>query len=78
MGEAKSVLPAFVKEHSIGAVVTDFSPLRTPVTWVSQVKDTLPDNVLFCKVGLVWCLWIIIIMWPCPRKPVLLIAGDQS
>ena len=53
MGEAKSVLPAFVKEHSIGAVVTDFSPLRTPMTWVSQVKDTLLDNVLFCKVGLV-------------------------
>lgn len=51
MGEAKTVLPAFVKEHSIGGVVTDFSPLRIPMMWVNQLKDKLPDKVLLCQVS---------------------------
>ncbi|KAL8578360.1 hypothetical protein ACOMHN_031734 [Nucella lapillus] len=50
MGEASTVLPAFIKEHNIGGVVTDFSPLRTPTKWVQEVKDILPKDVPFCQV----------------------------
>lgn len=50
MGEAKTVLPAFVKEKNIGGVVTDFSPLRMPTKWVEEMAKELPENVPFCQV----------------------------
>jgi len=49
-GKAEDTLPAFVKEHKIGAVVTDFSPLRVPAKWVESVKKTLPKDIPFCQV----------------------------
>nr|XP_054771038.1 deoxyribodipyrimidine photo-lyase-like [Lytechinus pictus] len=49
-GYAKDVLPGFIKGHGLGAVVTDFSPLRTPRQWVNDVKDELPKNIAFCQV----------------------------
>ncbi|KAK7091018.1 deoxyribodipyrimidine photo-lyase-like isoform X2 [Littorina saxatilis] len=50
MGEAKTVLPQFVKEKKIGGVVTDFAPLRTPMKWVDEMKEKLPEGVPFCQV----------------------------
>ncbi|ODN02944.1 Deoxyribodipyrimidine photo-lyase [Orchesella cincta] len=49
-GEAKAVLPDFVKKHKIGGVVTDFSPLRTPRAWVDEVAKKLPEDVPLCQV----------------------------
>ncbi len=49
-GEAKVVLTEFVKKHSIGAVVTDFAPLRVPMKWVDDVKNGLPNNVPLVRV----------------------------
>lgn len=49
-GMASEVLPKFIKEHSIGAVVTDFSPLRVPLKWVEDVKNNLPSDVPFVQV----------------------------
>ncbi|GIY97540.1 deoxyribodipyrimidine photo-lyase [Caerostris extrusa] len=50
LGEAKTVLPAFVKENNVGGVVTDFCPLRVPRKWVSDVLVKLPEDVPLCQV----------------------------
>ncbi|XP_063298889.1 deoxyribodipyrimidine photo-lyase-like [Pelobates fuscus] len=50
IGYAKDVLPSFVKEHGIGGVVTDFSPLRVPMQWVEDVCEKLPKNVPLVQV----------------------------
>ncbi|KAM8953084.1 deoxyribodipyrimidine photo-lyase-like [Pelodytes ibericus] len=50
IGYAKDVLPTFVKEHSIGGVVTDFSPLRVPMQWVEDVSEKLPSDVPLVQV----------------------------
>ncbi|GIY36083.1 deoxyribodipyrimidine photo-lyase [Caerostris darwini] len=50
LGEAKTVLPAFVKENNVGGIVTDFCPLRVPRKWVSDVLAKLPEDVPLCQV----------------------------
>ncbi|GLH01467.1 CSON006582 protein [Gryllus bimaculatus] len=50
LGYAVKVLPEFVSKTNIGAVVTDFAPLRVPLQWVNEVKSKLPENVPFCQV----------------------------
>jgi len=50
LGEAKAVLPDFVKKHKIGGVVTDFAPLRVPRSWVDEVAKKLPEDVPLCQV----------------------------
>ncbi|XP_064195063.1 CPD photolyase isoform X1 [Anguilla rostrata] len=49
-GSAGVMLPSFVKEWGLGAVVTDFSPLRTPLQWAEDVKEGLPPDVPFVQV----------------------------
>ncbi|RUS74619.1 hypothetical protein EGW08_017623 [Elysia chlorotica] len=49
-GEASKSIPAFLKEHNIGGVVTDFSPLRVNVKWVDDLKNALPADVPLCQV----------------------------
>ncbi|XP_051873274.1 CPD photolyase isoform X2 [Pristis pectinata] len=49
-GFPKDVLPEFVKEHNIGAIVTDFSPLRLPLQWIEEVKNKLPEDLQFVQV----------------------------
>lgn len=34
----------------MGAVVCDFSPLRVPAKWTTDVKDNLPKDIPFCQV----------------------------
>ncbi|XP_036410274.1 CPD photolyase [Megalops cyprinoides] len=50
LGTAGEVLPGFVRDWSLGAVVTDFSPLRIPLKWVEDVKKGLPSDVPFIQV----------------------------
>ncbi|KAK2822118.1 hypothetical protein Q5P01_022183 [Channa striata] len=49
-GSAGDVLPGFVSDHSLGAVVTDFSPLREPLEWLEDVKKRLPKDIPFVQV----------------------------
>nr|XP_042907496.1 deoxyribodipyrimidine photo-lyase isoform X1 [Parasteatoda tepidariorum]XP_042907539.1 deoxyribodipyrimidine photo-lyase isoform X2 [Parasteatoda tepidariorum] len=50
LGESKNVLPKFVKDNQVGGVVTDFSPLRVPQKWVSELASKLPPDVPLCQV----------------------------
>lgn len=50
IGYAKDVLPQFVTDNDIGGVVTDFSPLRTPMQWVDDVTTAIPKNIPICQV----------------------------
>lgn len=49
-GEPELTLPAFVKHWDVGAVVTDFNPLRLPLQWTGRVKKELPPDVPFVQV----------------------------
>ncbi|KAM9844657.1 CPD photolyase [Aulostomus maculatus] len=49
-GSAGEVLPGFVSDRSLGAVVTDFSPLREPLQWLEDVKKTLPKDIPLIQV----------------------------
>ncbi|XP_017328690.1 CPD photolyase [Ictalurus punctatus] len=49
-GEPELTLPGFVKHWDIGAVVTDFNPLRLPLQWTERVKKELPPDVPFIQV----------------------------
>ncbi|XP_066565183.1 CPD photolyase isoform X2 [Amia ocellicauda] len=49
-GCAGERLPRFVQELGVGAVVTDFSPLRVPLQWVEEVKKALPRDIPLIQV----------------------------
>lgn len=49
-GSAADVLPGFVSSHHVGAVVTDFSPLREPLQWLEDAKKNLPEDIPFIQV----------------------------
>jgi len=49
-GEPTVCVPELVQKLNLDGIVTDFSPLRLPVSWVENVKKTLPDNVPFCQI----------------------------
>ncbi|XP_069568604.1 CPD photolyase [Brachyistius frenatus] len=49
-GAAGEVLPGFVSDHSFGAVVTDFSPLRERLQWLEDVKKGLPKEIPLIQV----------------------------
>lgn len=38
-------VPKFVKNHSIGAVVCDLSPLRIPKQWIENLKNSTPTDI---------------------------------
>ena len=40
-GEPSQVIPAFVQQHGVGIVITDFSPLRLVRSWKETVANTL-------------------------------------
>uniref|UniRef100_A0A8C6WFS5 Deoxyribodipyrimidine photo-lyase n=1 Tax=Neogobius melanostomus TaxID=47308 RepID=A0A8C6WFS5_9GOBI len=44
------VLPSFMSDRSLGAVVTDFLPLREPLQWLEDVKRKLPKDTPFIQV----------------------------
>lgn len=49
-GSAVDVLPGFVSNHNLGAVVTDFSPLREPLQWLEDATKNLPKDIPFIQV----------------------------
>uniref|UniRef100_A0AAY5LD13 Deoxyribodipyrimidine photo-lyase n=1 Tax=Esox lucius TaxID=8010 RepID=A0AAY5LD13_ESOLU len=49
-GSAGEVLPGFVADWNLGAVVTDFSPLREPLRWLEDVKKGIPLDIPFIQV----------------------------
>lgn len=49
-GPGGQTIPEFVKEHKLGAVVCDFSPLRVPMKWVEDCHKHLPKDVPFVQV----------------------------
>lgn len=49
-GPAGQVLPGFVSDRSLGAVVTDFSPLREPLQCLEDVKKKLPKDIPLIQV----------------------------
>ncbi|XP_044074459.1 CPD photolyase isoform X2 [Siniperca chuatsi] len=49
-GSAGEVLPGFVSDRCLGAVVTDFSPLREPLKWLEDVKKRLPKDIPLIQV----------------------------
>lgn len=49
-GSAGELLPGLVSEHRLGAVVTDFSPLREPLKWLEEVKKKLPKDIPLIQV----------------------------
>lgn len=40
-----------VKEHDVGCIVVDFSPLRIARGWVDDLKIILPKDVALCEVS---------------------------
>lgn len=49
-GEHSELIPKFVIENNIGALVCDFSPLRIHRAWVETIKTALPRDVPFVQV----------------------------
>lgn len=49
-GNGGSEVPKFVREHSMGAVVCDFCPLRVPMSWVENLKKELKDDLPLIQV----------------------------
>ena len=49
-GEPNLAVLEFVKKYKMGAVITDFLPLRKPMFWVDDLKKKLPSNVPLCQV----------------------------
>lgn len=49
-GAAPDILPAWVSQHKIGAIICDFSPLKFPMSWVETLKKNLPKDVPLIQV----------------------------
>lgn len=49
-GSAGDVLPGFVSDRSLGAVVADFCPLREPLKSLEDVKKKLPKDIPLIQV----------------------------
>uniref|UniRef100_A0A3Q3QA39 Deoxyribodipyrimidine photo-lyase n=1 Tax=Monopterus albus TaxID=43700 RepID=A0A3Q3QA39_MONAL len=48
--ESGDVLPGFVSDRNLGAVVTDFSPLREPLQWLEDIKKRLTKDIPLIQV----------------------------
>lgn len=51
IGNGEEVLPEFVEENKIGAVVIDFMPLRECLEWSEKLKKTLATDIPLCQVS---------------------------
>ena len=49
--QSQECVPDLVSKLNLDAVVADFSPLRVPLSWITNVKKELPDDVPFCQVN---------------------------
>ncbi|KAF7998586.1 hypothetical protein HCN44_010994 [Aphidius gifuensis] len=49
-GEPNTVVLEFIRKHNMGALITDFFPLRVPMAWVESLKMDLPQDIPICQV----------------------------
>lgn len=49
-GDPKQVIPDFIKDWNVGALVADFTPLRLPLQWIESISKQLPPDVPFIQV----------------------------
>ncbi|XP_066602379.1 deoxyribodipyrimidine photo-lyase-like [Prorops nasuta] len=49
-GEPNTVILQFVQKYNMGAVITDFFPLKIPLFWVNDLKEKLPRDIPICQV----------------------------
>ncbi|XP_056453797.1 CPD photolyase [Gadus chalcogrammus] len=49
-GAPDEVLPGFVSDHGLGVVVTDFSPLRSPLKALESLRKSLPEDIPLIQV----------------------------
>ncbi|XP_043787122.1 deoxyribodipyrimidine photo-lyase-like isoform X1 [Apis laboriosa] len=49
-GEPNISILKFIKIYNMGAVITDFYPLKLPMLWIDNVKKNLPKDVPICQV----------------------------
>ena len=49
-GESQTCVPELVDRLRLDGVITDFSPLRVPRSWVEKLNGKLPSDVPFCQV----------------------------
>ena len=50
IGAAVDRVPAFVREHKIGGLVCDFSPLRVALAWYDALVKSMPSEVPIAQV----------------------------
>nr|CAX73098.1 photorepair [Schistosoma japonicum] len=46
---AQSIL-SVIQSANISCIITDFSPLREPSSWIKGLSEVLPENIPFCQV----------------------------
>ncbi|CAD6234110.1 GSCOCG00007563001-RA-CDS [Cotesia congregata] len=49
-GVPNVVVLDLIKKHKMGALVVDFFPLRVPLGWVENLKNSIPKDVPLCQV----------------------------
>ncbi|OAD60615.1 Deoxyribodipyrimidine photo-lyase [Eufriesea mexicana] len=49
-GEPNVSILKFVKTYNMGAVITDFYPLKLSISWIDKVQKNLPKDVPICQV----------------------------
>lgn len=49
-GEPNSSILKFIKTYNMGAVITDFYPLKLCTSWIDEVQKNLPEDVPICQV----------------------------
>ncbi|XP_043263264.1 deoxyribodipyrimidine photo-lyase-like isoform X1 [Colletes gigas] len=49
-GEPNIGILKFVKTFNMGAVITDFCPLKLPMSWINDLQNNLPKDVPICQV----------------------------
>lgn len=49
-GDSQTCVPNLIKKLKLDAVVADFSPLRVPLSWIDDVKESIPEDVPLCQV----------------------------
>lgn len=52
-GEPGVSILNFVKTYKMGAVITDFYPLKLPMSWIDDVQKNLPEDIPFCQVNII-------------------------
>lgn len=50
IGNGEEILPGFMEKNKLGALVLDFMPLRSVLSWADQLKKSLPKDMPLCQV----------------------------